>query len=121
MSERQNPLEAHTTKFALAIREFAKTLPMTVSNVEDLKNLVVSSGHIGALYISALGAPNRNEYLVRLKSCITETRTTHYWLGLVDTQGAAPLDHRRDQLQQAAEELAGVFGKVIQSSNATPS
>ncbi len=120
MSESQNPLETNTIKFAIAVRDFAKLLPMTVSNVEDLKNLVRSSGHIGALYISAVGAPNRNDYLIRLKSCITETRTTHYWLGLVDTQGTPELEHRRHQLQQAAQELAGVFGKVIESVKATP-
>ncbi|MDX2247816.1 MAG: four helix bundle protein [Bacteroidia bacterium] len=106
----------HTLKFAQAVREFGKVIPMTVSNVEDLKQLVRASGAVGARYIAATESPNRNDYLVNIKGCSQETKTTQYWLNLIDTQGELMLEQRRDQLIRASHELAAIFSKILQTS-----
>ena len=111
-----NQLSTHAVHFAKAIREFGKTLPMTVSNVEDLKSLIRSSGNIGALVIDAEQTHNKNEFVQKLTAGIKETRQTHYWLSLMDTQGSGELEMRRQKLQQAAEELANVTIRYIQST-----
>ncbi|MEL6671313.1 MAG: four helix bundle protein [Bacteroidota bacterium] len=113
-----NSLSGHAVQFAKAIRDFGKVLPMTVSNVEDLKSLIRSSGNIGALIIDAEQTRNRNEFVQKMTASVKETRQTHYWLSLVDTQGAGELEMRRQKLQQAAEELANVAMKYIQRSQA---
>ena len=108
-------LENHTFQFAQAVREFGKVIRMTVSNVEDLKQLVRASGKVGANYIAATTAPNKATYLLNIKECGQEALTTNYWLGLIDTQGAAELEHRRKQLMKAAQDLAGVFAQILKN------
>jgi len=58
MSEIQNPkhgydLEERTLKFAKAVRLFVKTLPKTIANIEDGKQLIKASGSVGANYREA--------------------------------------------------------------------
>jgi four helix bundle protein len=46
-------LEQHTFLFAKDIRLFVKTLPKTIANIEDSKQVVKASGSVGANYIEA--------------------------------------------------------------------
>ncbi|MEM9986243.1 MAG: four helix bundle protein [Bacteroidota bacterium] len=117
MNQGSDQILENTKQFAAAVRDLGKVIPMTVSNVEDLKQLIRSSGAVGAAYIAAVGAAGRKEYLLRIRNCLTEARNTHYWLGLIDTQGAPELEKRRSQLMQIAEDLAQLFMQVIQSAN----
>lgn len=114
MSLSPQQIETHTLKFAQAVREFGKTLPMTVANVEDLKELVRASGAIGAGYVGARQAQSRQVYLDRLRTCFTEVHTTRYWLQLVDTAAHSDLDLRRTQLLRATDELIQIFTHLIQ-------
>ncbi|RMG61240.1 MAG: four helix bundle protein [Bacteroidetes bacterium] len=107
-------IETHTLKFAQAVREFGKTLPMTVANVEDLKNLVQASGAIGASYVRARQADSRKSYLDCLRTCFTEVHATRYWLQLMDTAAHGDLDLRRTQLLRATDELSQIFTHLIQ-------
>jgi hypothetical protein len=55
MTEIQNSkpaydLEERTFKFAKAVRLFVKTLPKTIANIEDGKQLIKASGSVGANY-----------------------------------------------------------------------
>lgn len=118
MAADTNQLEKHTFQFAQAVREFGKVVPMTVSNVEDLKQLIRTSGAVGANYIAATTSPNRATYLLNIKECGQEALTTNYWLGLIDTQGAGELEQRRKQLQKAAQDLAGIFAQILKSTKA---
>ncbi|MEO1451523.1 MAG: four helix bundle protein [Bacteroidota bacterium] len=108
-------MERHTFQYAQAMRDFGKLLPRTVSNVEDLKMLMRTSGNVGALYITAKGAASKAEYLQRIRNCHTETQTTRYWLQLVDTQGNGELEVRRNKLLKVSEELLLAFQKLLQN------
>lgn len=46
-------LEERTFEFAKAVRIFIKTLPKSTANYEDSKQLIRSSGSVGANYIEA--------------------------------------------------------------------
>ncbi|MEO8237062.1 MAG: four helix bundle protein [Flavobacterium sp.] len=46
-------LEERTFLFAKECRIYIKTLPQTASNIEDGKQLIRSSGSVGANYIEA--------------------------------------------------------------------
>ena len=109
-------LNEHTFHFAQSVREFGKVLPRTVSNVEDLKELIRSSGAVGASYIAAAEATNRQEYLIGMKSSGKELKTAQYWLKLVDTQGDSLLEEKRKRLILASQELINVFAKILHSS-----
>jgi four helix bundle protein len=46
-------LEERTLQFAKHIRIFVKTLPRTIANEQDIRQLVRASGSVGANYIEA--------------------------------------------------------------------
>lgn len=106
-------LATHTFQFAQAIRDFGKVIPLTVSNVEDLKSMINASGKAGEMLIRSQEAASQQDFKTRMKGCIEEFRTTHYYLGLIDTQGNADLNHRKDQLMKASEELTSVFRQAL--------
>jgi four helix bundle protein len=106
-------LESNILLFAHSIREFVKNLPMSIGNSEDARQLVRTSGAVGATYIRANGSINRNDYLVGIKQCSTEARTSHYWLQLLDTHGSEAMEIKRQQLIKAANELSSVFSMVL--------
>jgi four helix bundle protein len=58
MTEIQNSkpvydFEERTCQFAKAVRLFVKTLPKTIADIEDDKQLIKASGSLGANYIEA--------------------------------------------------------------------
>ena len=57
MKEDESPkrfdLEERTFAFAKRVREFVKRLSKTIGNVEDSRQLIRSSGSVGANYIEA--------------------------------------------------------------------
>jgi hypothetical protein len=46
-------LEDRTFKFAETVRQFVKTLPKTIGNTEDVRQLVRASGSVAANWIEA--------------------------------------------------------------------
>ena len=76
-------LEERTFQFAKAIRIFVKTLQNTMANIEDSKQLIRSSGSIGANYREANEALSRKDFLMRVKICRKEAKESHYWLRLI--------------------------------------
>lgn len=52
-NSRPYDLEERTFQFARSSRTFAKQLPRTISNIEDVKQFIRASGSIGANYIEA--------------------------------------------------------------------
>ena len=52
-NSKQYDLEERTLKFAKEVIEFEKALPKTIPNVEIAKQVIRSSGSIGANYIEA--------------------------------------------------------------------
>ncbi|NOX97342.1 MAG: four helix bundle protein, partial [Nitrospirae bacterium] len=57
MTKKQNSkrydLEDRTLKFARGVRTFVRKLPKTTGNIEDGKQVIRSSGSVGANYIEA--------------------------------------------------------------------
>ena len=60
-------LEERTYQFAKAVRIFVKTLPKTIANIEDGKQLIKASGSVGANYIEANEALNKKDFKMRIK------------------------------------------------------
>lgn len=53
LDEKRYDLEERTLHFAKRVRAFARKLPRTVANIEDIKQLVEASGSVGANDIEA--------------------------------------------------------------------
>src|SRR4029077_11492666 len=62
-------LEDRTFEFAQSVRAFVKQLPRTVSNTEDVRQLVRASGSVAANWIEADEALSKKDFLMRVKIC----------------------------------------------------
>lgn len=109
-------LEERTFEFARRVRAFVKQLPKTICNVEDVKQVVRSSGSIGANYIEANEALSKKDFRMRVKISRKEAKETRYWLRLLDTGGNATLETERGKLIQEATELTKIFSSIINKS-----
>jgi len=61
-------LEERTFQFAKDVRLFIKTLPKTIANIEDVKQLVKSSGSVGANYREANEALGKKDFFIENKN-----------------------------------------------------
>jgi four helix bundle protein len=60
-------LEERTLLFAHRVRTFVRKLSRTISNLEDIKQLVRSSGSIGANYREANEAVSKKDFSLRMR------------------------------------------------------
>src|SRR3989344_1672238 len=120
MTEIQNPkqydLEERTLGFAKIVRVFVKKLPRAVSNIEDGRQLIRSSGSVGANYIEANESFSKKDFVLRIKICRKEAKESRYWLKLVDTNNDSQLEKECQELIREATELMNIFGAIIRKS-----
>jgi len=60
-------------------------LPKTIANIEDSKQLIKSSGSVGANYIEANEKLSKKDFLFRMKISRKEAKESVYWLRLIDS------------------------------------
>ena len=107
-------LEDRTFAFAKRSRAFVKTLTKTIGNIEDSRQLVRSSGSIGANYIEANESLSKKDFVLRIKICRKEAKESRYWLRLIEAADEA--SGERDALVQEAQELMNIFGAIVRKS-----
>src|SRR5438270_9889805 len=106
-------LEERTFQFAQAMRAFVKQLPKTVSNTEDVRQLVRASGSVAANWIEADEALSKNDFLMRVKICRKEAKENRLFLRLVDAGLTKSSTVARDTLATEARELTLIFSSII--------
>jgi len=114
--DRPYDLEERTFLFARDVRAFVKRLSRTISNIEDAKQLVRSSGSVGANYIEANECLGKKDFLLKIKTCRKEAKESAYWLRLIDIEAKPALDSDRQTLIQEATELTNIFGAIFRKS-----
>ena len=115
-NSKQYDLEDRTFVFARKVRAFVGKLRRNIANIEDTKQIVRSSGSIGANYIEANEALSKKDFVMRIKICRKEAKESRYWLRLLDTQNNAELDNERKRLGKEAGELMNIFGAILRKS-----
>jgi four helix bundle protein len=117
VADGSNPrdLEDRTFLFAQSIRTFVKTLPRTLSNTEDIRQLIRASGSVAANWIEADEALSKKDFLMRVKICRKEAKESRLFLRLMDVG----TDHAkgRDALAAEARELTLIFSAIIKKSS----
>lgn len=113
-STKRYDLEDRTAKFARQVRDFIQDLPKTISSIEDAKQLVRSSGSIGANYIEANESLGKKDFLLRIKICRKEAKESEYWLRLISC--SEPLKTRQLELVEEARQLRHIFGAILTRS-----
>jgi four helix bundle protein len=109
-------LEDRTFLFAQSVRAFVKQLPRTISNSEDVRQLVRASGSVAANWIEADKALSKKDFLMRAKICRKEAKESRLFLRLVDTDLTKDSVASRDALASEARELTLIFASIISKS-----
>jgi four helix bundle protein len=109
-------LEERTFQFAKAVRIFVKSLPKTIANIDDGRQLVKASGSVGANYREANESLSKKDFLMRMKKSRKEVKESAYWLRLIHETN--DLENSRDiqSLMQEAIELKKILSSIIEKS-----
>ena len=109
-------LEERTFLFAKSVRIFVKTLPKTITTIEDGKQLIRSSGSIGANYLEANEALSKKDFLMRIKISRKEAKESHYWLRLIHETHNLQNSTAAEKLIQEADELKKIFSSIVEKT-----
>ena len=109
-------LEERTFQFAKSVRLLVKSVPKTIANIEDSKQVVRSSGSVGANYIEANEALSKKDFMMRVKICRKEAKESAYWLRLLIKTNDLHEKLNFEGLMQEAIELKKIFSAIIVKS-----
>ena len=109
-------LEERTFQFAKSVRLLVKSVPKTIANIEDSKQVVRSSGSVGANYIEANEALSKKNFMMRVKICRKEAKESAYWLRLLIETNDLLEKLNFEGLMQEAIELKKIFSAIIVKS-----
>ena len=77
MAKKIYDLEQRSFQFARDCRRLVKSIIVNICNLEDGKQLVRSSGSVGANYIEANESLSKKDFRYRIKVCRNDTK---YWI-----------------------------------------
>jgi len=111
---KQYDLENRTLQFAKRVIALVNRMPKTLPNVEIGKQLVKSSGSVGANYIEANESLSKKDFFMRIKICRKEAKESRYWLKLIQVKHED--EEERVSLISEATELTKIFGSIVEKS-----
>lgn len=109
-------LEERSFQFAKDVRLFVKTLPKTIANIEDSKQVVRSSGSVGANYIEANEAFSKKDFVFRVKISRKEAKESAYWLRIIIETNDLGNNDIGVKLFNEATELKKILSAIIEKS-----
>jgi len=109
-------LEERSFKFAKDVRLFVKTLPKSIANFEDQKQLIKASGSVGANYREANESLSKKDFLMRIKISRKESKESEYFLRLINETNDLPNKDEARRLIQEANELKKIFSSILEKS-----
>ncbi len=112
----QYDLEERTFLFARDVRNFIKTLSYSKANEEDGKQLIRSSGSVGANYIEANEALGKKDFLMRIRICRKEAKESAYWFRLILSTNELSNSAEGERLRNEAVQFKKIFHTILQNS-----
>lgn len=108
-------LEQRTLVFAIRVRKFVCRLPKITANYEDGKQVIRSSGSIGANYIEANEKLGPKDLGYRMKIARKEAKETVYWLKVIKGSNVLSevLKNENEYLIDEAEQLRKILSAII--------
>ena len=116
MEPKKYDLEERTLKFAINSRLFLKKLNRTISNIEDAKQYVRSSGSVWDNYIEANESLSKKDFCFRIKICRKEAKESSYWLKIMNSSNVE-FETEINILIQESDELKKIFSSIIEKSS----
>ena len=115
-NSKQYDLGDRTFLFAKNVRGLVKKIPKNIRNAEDGKQVVRSSGSVGANSIEANETLSKKDFIMRIKISRKEAKESRYWLRLLDLDDNKSLEEQRSSLASEAQELMNIFGAILHKS-----
>ena len=109
-------LEERTFLFAKEVALFLKKLPKTSANIEYSKQVIRSSGSVGANYIEANESLSKKDFNMRIKICRKEAKESSYWLKLLVETNDAAYTSAGEKLIKESDELRKICSSIIEKS-----
>lgn len=109
----EHPLEERCHQFGKRVRVFCRKLKKDIANIEDIKQLIKSSGSVGANYIEANENVGKGDLKYRIKVCRKESKESMHFLGLIELFGDQELEKERNELVDEAIQLRRIFSSMI--------
>jgi four helix bundle protein len=109
----EHPLEERCYLFAKRVRSFCRKLKIDIGNYEDVKQLIRSSGSVGANYIEANENVGAGDLRYRIKVSRKESKESIHFLGLTETFENTTLDKERNELVNEAGQLRKIFSAML--------
>lgn len=104
-------LEDRTFKFARDVRLTMNRMSKTLISLDDIRQVIRSSGSIGANYREANEALSKKDFMMRIKIARKESKETIYWLNLIkSTESTQTAELTR--LIDEATQLMKIFGSI---------
>ena len=113
-NSKQYNLEDRCLNFARKVNGDVNKLPKTIPNIENGRQLVRSSGSVGANYIEANESMSKKDFKMRIKISKKEAKESRFWLEL--TEPLANNQKEKSELIQEATELMKIFGAILEKS-----
>ncbi|MBI2487752.1 MAG: four helix bundle protein [Deltaproteobacteria bacterium] len=92
-----------------------KTISRTLANIEVAKQVIRSSGSIGANYIETNEALSRKDFVMRIKICRKEAKESTYWLKLIEVKNEED-ERKRELLIDESTQLMKIFSSILERS-----
>jgi four helix bundle protein len=112
-------LEERTFEFAKAVRIMVSKLHKTISNIEDGKQVVRSSGSVGANYIEANESLSVKDFEYRIRVCRKEAKESTYWLRLIESLNKSNESPEIESLIAESLELRKILTAILEKSKRT--
>jgi len=109
-------LEERTFQFAKDVRIFIQSLPKSIANFEDKKQLVRTSGSVGANYIEANESLGKKDFLMRIKISRKEVKESEYFLRLIIETNKLPNEDEGKRLFNEAIQLKKILSSIIEKT-----
>ena len=111
-STKRYDLEERTLLFAKAVRVYVKELPKNTATYEDSKQVVRSSGLVGANYREANDSLSKKDFVMRIKIARKEAKETIFWLELLAVESSESTEPLIDE----ATQLMKILGSILKGS-----
>jgi len=111
MDNKKYDLEDRTLKFAKNCIDLCKPISKDLINVELVRQLIRSSGSIGANYREANDSITKKEFYHRIGICRKEAKESKYWLELL-LHSNKNLNDNLEPLVDEALQLARIFSSI---------
>ncbi|MES2971841.1 MAG: four helix bundle protein [Patescibacteria group bacterium] len=113
-NQKRFDLEDRALLFARDVRSFVSKLPKTTAFIEDGKQVVRSSGSVGANYLEANESLSKKDFAMRIKIAKKEARETIWWLEVM----VAPPEFiaAQQKLLNEATEIMKILGAILRST-----